>query len=79
LEDAIAAKAPILTCLRDHGFSGEVKEGIIDGDSSGVVKTISMSDFRSLLLWNALVNDSSYSIILLAAFAEVGLERIMGG
>ena len=63
-----------LRSLQANGFTGEVVEGEVDG---GMVQTISIPDFTRFLVRDA-VNFNPAAIALLAAFAEVGLERKLG-
>lgn len=72
-----------LESLRDIGYTGyetsvrviETKGERIRGSS--LAKTISVRDFTKLATYEAVVNRNLKAIILLAAFAETGLERIL--
>jgi len=68
--------------LQDMGFSGAqlwvniVRHG---NDKRGALlaKTISMRDFVKLVTYEAIIKRNTKAIVLLAAFAETGLERIL--
>lgn len=72
-----------LKALQDKGFTGaQIEVRIIrkgdDGEflrGSSVSKTISVRDFTKLMAYEAIANRNFDAIILLAAFAEVGIER----
>ncbi|HCF28435.1 MAG TPA: hypothetical protein DEV81_14810 [Cyanobacteria bacterium UBA11049] len=74
-------KAPKwLKGLQDIGFQGDLVElKIIRQDKRGMslAKTISLRDFVKLVTYEAIVQRNLKAIILLAAFAETGLERIL--
>ncbi len=71
-----------LKVLKDMGFSGEqiwvdiIRHGDKDKDSWRA-KTISLRDFIKLVTYEAVVKRKLEGIILLAAIAEVGIERIL--
>jgi hypothetical protein len=64
------------------GFSGEqiwvniIRRGDVNRDSWRA-KTISLRDFIKLVTYEAVVKRKLEGIILLAAIAEVGIERIL--
>lgn len=64
--------------LQGMGFTGRVKDTEIKLDRGATrSKTISSRDFTKLITWDAVVNNNQDSIILLAAFAETGLDDIL--
>ena len=71
-----------LKVLKDMGFSGEqiwvdiIKPGDKNRDSWRA-RTISLRDFIKLVTYEAVVKRKLEGIILLAAIAEVGIERIL--
>lgn len=71
-----------LKALQDNGFSGEqiwvkiIKDGQ-DQKNSPQSKTISMRDFVKLVTYEAIFQRNKKAMLLLAAFAETGLERIL--
>jgi hypothetical protein len=72
-----------LKALQDKGFTGaQIEVRVIrqsdDGEflrGSSVSKTVSLRDFTKLTAFEAIANRNFDAIVLLAAFAEVGLER----
>lgn len=73
-----------LKALQDTGFTGaqlwvrvirQEQDKTIRGAS--LAKTISLRDFVKLVTYEAIVRRNRMAIILLAAFAETGLERIL--
>jgi hypothetical protein len=71
-----------LKSLRSMGYSGELLwVDIIDqGDdqrASFLTKTLSIRDFVKLITYEATIKRNLKATILLAAFAETGLERIL--
>ncbi|MEG4589495.1 hypothetical protein QUA54_30395 [Microcoleus sp. MOSTC5] len=71
-----------LKSLRSMGFSGELLwVDIIDqGDDkrgSFLTKTLSIRDFVKLITYEATIKRNLKATILLAAFAETGLEQIL--
>lgn len=61
--------------LLETGFTDRVLEIDIELDRGSTrSKTISVRDFTKLITWDAVVNKNTHSIILLASFAEVGLD-----
>ena len=71
-----------LKTLRGMGFSGEqIWVNIIhqgdDKRGSFLTKTLSIRDFVKLITYEATIKRNLKAIILLAAFAETGLERIL--
>jgi hypothetical protein len=71
-----------LKALRGMGFSGEqiwVKI-IQQGENKigpSLSKTVSLRDFTKLVTYEATAKGNSKAIVLLAAFAETGVERIL--
>jgi hypothetical protein len=71
-----------LKALQGMGFSGEqiwvniIRQGD-DLREASLAKTISLRDFVKLVTYEATVKRNLNAIILLAAFAETGLERIL--
>jgi hypothetical protein len=64
--------------LQGMGFTGCTKDTEIKLDRGATrSKTISSRDFTKLITWDAVVNKNQDSIILLAAFAETGLDDIL--
>ena len=68
--------------LRNMGFSGEQMWVEIIGKGDGKrdcfsAKTVSLRDFVKLITYEATKKRNLKAIILLAAFAETGLERIL--
>ncbi|MEW5856736.1 MAG: hypothetical protein AB1861_05075 [Cyanobacteriota bacterium] len=71
-----------LKALQDMGFSGEqIWVKIIrlgeDKRGSSLAKTVSLRDFVKLVTYEAITKRNTKAIVLLAAFAETGLERIL--
>lgn len=71
-----------LKVLRDKGFSGEqiwvkiIRQGD-DKRGSSLSRTVSLRDFTKLVAYEATAKRNPKAIVLLAAFAETGLERIL--
>jgi hypothetical protein len=71
-----------LKTLQDMGFSGEqiwvkiIRQGD-DKRGASLAKTVSLRDFVKLVTYEAIIKRNKKAIILLAAFAEVGIERIV--
>jgi len=69
-----------LKALQDMGFSGEqiwvkiIRQGE-DKRGSSLAKTVSLRDFVKLVTFEAIKKRNKDAVVLLAAFAEVGLER----
>jgi hypothetical protein len=69
-----------LETLQAVGFNGAQKElSVIRLEARGasLAKTISMRDFVKLVAYEATANRNLQAVILLAAFAETGLDRIV--
>jgi hypothetical protein len=71
-----------LKALRDMGFSGEqiwVKIIRQEKDKRGapLSKTVSLRDFIKLVTYEAVAKGNPKAIVLLAAFAETGIERVL--
>jgi|GEM_PF-1411177 hypothetical protein len=74
-----------LKALQSKGFTGaQVELRVIrqseDGEflrGSSLAKTISLRDFTKLMAYEAIINRNLDAIVLLAAFAEVGIERVI--
>jgi hypothetical protein len=69
-----------LEALQTIGFNGAQKElSVVRLKSRGasLAKTISMRDFVKLVAYEATANRNLQAVILLAAFAETGLDRIV--
>lgn len=71
-----------LKTLRGMGFSGEqiwvniIRQGD-DKRGASLAKTVGLRDFIKLVTYEAIIKRNTKAIILLAAFAETGLERIL--
>lgn len=71
-----------LKTLQGMGFSGEqiwvniIRQGD-DKRGASLAKTVSLRDFVKLVTYEAIIKHNSKAIILLAAFAETGIERIL--
>ena len=69
-----------LKTLQDMGFSGEqiwlriIRQGE-DKRGAPLAKTVSIRDFTKLVAYEAIVKRNRKAIVLLAAFAESGIER----
>lgn len=66
--------------LTSKGFTGYLEEGRVlrkDKSGSSIAKTISVRDFTKLIAFDAINNRTPDSIVLLAAFAETGLDYIL--
>ncbi len=64
--------------LQGMGFTGRTKDTEVKiARGATRSKTISSRDFTKLITWDAVVNNNQDSIILLAAFAETGLDDIL--
>lgn len=78
-------KSKWLRALQDKGFTGaQVELRVIRQSENGeflrgssVSKTISLRDFTKLMAYEAIINRNFDAIVLLAAFAEVGVERVI--
>lgn len=76
-------KSKWLKALQDKGFTGaQVEVRVIRQSENGefsrgssISKTISLRDFTKLMAYEAIINRNFDAIVLLAAFAEVGVER----
>jgi len=67
-----------LKALQEQGFTGCQIEVQISSERYGTrSQTISVRDFIKFVTWDAITNRRSESIVLLAAFGETGLERIL--
>ena len=67
-----------LNGLWDIGYTGRLEETEIKNDRGATrSKTISTRDFTKVITWDAVVNKNQSSIVLLAAFAETGLDVIV--
>lgn len=69
-----------LETLQAVGFNGAQKElSIVRLESRGasLAKTLSLRDFVKLVAYEATANKNLRAVILLAAFAETGLDRIV--
>jgi hypothetical protein len=69
-----------LKALQDKGFSGEqtwVIRQDEDNNEASLAKTISIRDFVKLVTYEAITNRNTKAIVLLAAFAETGMEKIL--
>lgn len=71
-----------LRALQSQGFSGEQKwvKIIRQGDNirgSSIAKTVSIRDFTKLVTFEALYKRRLEAVVLLAAFVETGIERIV--
>lgn len=71
-----------LEALQSMGFSGEqiwvkiIREGE-DKRGATLAKTISLRDFVKLVTFEAMNKRNIQAIVLLGAFAEVGIERVI--
>jgi hypothetical protein len=71
-----------LKTLRSMGFSGEqiwvkiVRQGE-DKRGAPLSKTVSLRDFVKLVTYEATVKRNIKAVVLLAAFAETGIERVL--
>ena len=64
--------------LREHEYTGYLIEAEVDNErGASRIQTISKRDFTKLFTWDAIANQRKESIILLAAFAESGLDKIL--
>lgn len=68
--------------LRETGFTGAQLEIRVLRDSESVrgsstAKTITLRDFVKIVTYEAIFNRNLKAIILLAAFAETGIEKIL--
>jgi hypothetical protein len=71
-----------LNTLQEAGFTGaQLDVSVLRKDEStrgaSLAKTISLRDFVKLVTFEAIANRNLNAIILLAAFAETGLEKIL--
>ncbi|MEA5521379.1 hypothetical protein [Limnoraphis robusta] len=69
-----------LKVLQDEGFTGsqiEVRVPRPTGSGASIAKTVSLRDFTKLVAYEALNKRNSKAIILLVAFAEAGIERVV--
>lgn len=70
--------AKTLNGLWDIGYTGRLEETEVKNDRGATrSKTISIRDFTKVITWDAVVNKNQSSIVLLAAFAETGLDVIV--
>lgn len=71
-----------LKTLRNMGFSGEqiwveiIRSGE-DKRGASLSKTVSLRDFTKLVTYEAVAKSNPKAIVLLAAFAETGIERVL--
>lgn len=71
-----------LKALQGMGFSGEqiwvkiIREGE-DKKDAPLAKTVSVRDFVKLVTYEAIIKRRTQAIVLLAAFAETGIEKIL--
>lgn len=79
LNSQVARKgAKTLNGLWDIGYTGRLEETEVKNDRGATrSKTISIRDFTKVITWDAVVNKNQSSIVLLAAFAETGLDVIV--
>lgn len=64
--------------LQGVGFTGYITETEVKIERGATrSKTISVRDFTKLITWDAIVNKNKDSIVLLASFAEFGLDEIL--
>ena len=78
----IKRQSKSLEALRSMGFSGEqrwVEIVRLDGDKreSFYSRTTSLRDFVKLVTYEAIYKRNKKAVILLAAFAETGIERVL--
>jgi hypothetical protein len=69
-----------LGALQKAGFNGAQKEVQVvrlNQNATPMAKTISMRDFVKLVAYEAIANRNLQAVVLLAAFAETGLDRIV--
>jgi hypothetical protein len=77
-------KSKWLKGLQETGFTGAQNElTVIRQDDNGefirgasLSKTISLRDFTKVIVWEAIKQRNQEAIVLLAAFAEVGIEKV---
>lgn len=73
-------KTKTLEALQEAGFQGYLLEGSVlrsDGRGSPIAKTISVRDFTKYITFEAIKNQRKEAIVLLAAFAETGLDHAL--
>ena len=73
-------KSKWLEGLKGTGFNGAQKELTIiriNERGSSLGKTISLRDFVKLVAYEAIIGKNINAVVLLAAFAEVGLEKVI--
>ena len=66
--------------LQGKGFQGDLLDVKVirqDGRGTPLAKTLSLRDFVKLVTFEAISRRNINAIVLLAAFAETGLERIL--
>lgn len=66
--------------LQGLGFEGYLIEGNVikeEGKGSPIAKTLLVRDFTKYITWESVQNQKKEAIILLAAFAETGLEQTL--
>lgn len=80
LSKVVSRESKTLEALQDMGFQGSQIEGNVirsDGRGSPIAKTISIRDFTKYVTWEAVKNRKAEAIIILAAFAETGIEQTL--
>lgn len=69
-----------LKAMQKEGYTGCIKEVQVTEKGrrgSSVAKTISIRDFNKLLAYESIVKKNVKAIILLVAFSEAGIERVV--
>jgi hypothetical protein len=78
--DRTSRKSKWLEGLKNTGFTGTQQSLEIiphDDRSPSIFRTISIRDFIKLVTYEAIIRKNIKAIILLALFAEIGLEKII--
>jgi hypothetical protein len=78
--DSTSKKSKWLEGLNNTGFKGTQQSiEVIPHDigSSAIFRTISSRDFIKLVTYEAIIRKNIKAIILLASFAEIGLEKVI--
>lgn len=69
-----------LISMQQEGYTGCIKEVQVTEKGrrgSSIAKTISIRDFNKLLAYESIVKKNVKAIILLVAFSEAGIERVV--
>jgi hypothetical protein len=75
IRTVLASPSTWLDRLKAKGFTGELKD-LSPTNSTEIATTISLKDFTKLIAQEA-IQGNTQAIVILAAFAEAGLEKLV--